>query len=243
MTPILSLLVMVETSIFALIAAQIWGTRLRRNAEDRAWDDIERHYLALPVEQPRAALPPPDIAPLEAEMTKATQQQSEPITWHADALPLPTFGGHTIGDGRVYLTEGLHRLMPVACPCCAKNAIVQQRTITHQMIACLDAIVEAGRPLTTQELIAAAKMKGGGEHGRLKHWKLVTVLKGPRYDITDLGRQFLAGDVAVPAVLMIYEDAVIGQSERTQRIHEIRARRGRGEPVRIVEAVEEMVAA
>lgn len=48
---------------------------------------------------------------------------------------------------------------------------------------------------------------------------------------------------AVPAVLMIYEDTVIGQSERTQSIHEIRARRGRGEPVRIVEAVEEMVAA
>lgn len=108
------------------------------------------------------------------------------------------------------------------CECCDRYAQVYERKIHHSMAAKLIKFYRAGAHLKWMPTSVVSSKTGPNDFTMLRHWGLIQRHQndGPNdpnaglWCITDLGVQYVLGDVKVPYVASVYNDRVLEFSER-----------------------------
>lgn len=111
------------------------------------------------------------------------------------------------------------------CPCCGKNVQLSRTTVNSDMVNMLMLLSERGH-LTPQDwaqkaVDAGYNYAGNANRAKLQHFKLAE-RRGDFWYITPHGRAFLAGNAKVPRYVETYNKQVVGQSNETMSIHEVR---------------------
>lgn len=117
----------------------------------------------------------------------------------------------TLGEARQYVAEGLRE--GTECPCCCQGARKYRWTLYSTAARALIQLYKIGgttEPVHNSQLEATGH-KGKGDVSRLSCWRLVTPVDNPTNDdrrnwwqVTELGGQFVRGEVTVPKQLWIY---------------------------------------
>lgn len=144
----------------------------------------------------------------------------------------PPGDGATVAEAKAYLRD--RWLRGAECPCCRQRVQVYRRTITAGMALALLAFLRAdGRRRQTEPaggdafdgfLHAEETFKNAvllprsarGDFTKLRYWGLIEGAEGEREDgsrrngywrLTDRGRAFARGELAVPKYVYLYNDA------------------------------------
>lgn len=117
----------------------------------------------------------------------------------------------------VDLRERLMSGKTSTCPACEQTVKLYKRKITRTMASQLRSLYDRG-PMTPKELYKAVP---GGEQlqvNKLHHWGLLilsTKTEDGKYQVTEKGRQFVRGEIAVAKILFVYNDKVEGEGGGT----------------------------
>lgn len=113
------------------------------------------------------------------------------------------------------------------CPTCGHKVTVYERKLYGRQIKTLKVLREAGS-VEYHHLPSLQPNKDGGDPAKLRFWDLIEQMPGKRIDggqpgwwrITQKGRIFLDGVLAVPASVFIADNKVVRWSERMVRVQE-----------------------
>lgn len=118
---------------------------------------------------------------------------------------------------RERLTEGAH------CPCCTQRAQVYRRSINSGMARSLITMWRVGG----KDWQHVPTTVGGQsrEEGKLRYWQLVEEATEERPDggragfwrVTEVGRQFALGSIALPRWALIYDGRLLALDGRERR--------------------------
>ena len=138
-------------------------------------------------------------------------------------IPLPNQRGWMILDAlRDEMRQDLSNGEMVTCLCCGGRSKVYSRTITGTMVEVLRLLDKAQYGLTNGQIIAATKQSGGGNVSLMLHWELVDSCRGSVWTITDRGRRFLCGEIAIPKRVLLYNNICLGFDDTEQvRAHDL----------------------
>jgi len=112
------------------------------------------------------------------------------------------------------------------CPCCGSYVKVYARRITGKMVANLSGLYylskgSKGQYFHTKDILKASQTIQTGDFPKLRFWGLVAKLetsdnvKGSGYyGITDRGMKFLKGNLKVPEKMYIFQNDVLGHSDK-----------------------------
>lgn len=99
----------------------------------------------------------------------------------------------------------------VMCPCCDKHAHYDGRHITDEMVQQLWFLSKQDRPVSSRAL----QPTGNGAwrlYALLRHWGFIVAPTSDNWSITDLGRQFLAGEVEAARKVFVYNDHKVDET-------------------------------
>ncbi len=149
---------------------------------------------------------------------------------------LPTFHGTTLEEAKTFVQLNLTN--GTVCPCCAQFAKVYKRKLYSTIAVALCLIYQHFQKnpghtwLHVQAFLIEAKRDSsimGGDVVKLRYWGLIERAAGERddgsdrigrYRITELGKQFVEGKVAVPGYVFLYNGHVLRMSEEMTTIQE-----------------------
>lgn len=92
------------------------------------------------------------------------------------------------------------------CPHCGAIQATYHRRIDHLMIRVLAKLSLCEHPLHQSKICGGPF---GNDYAKLRYWGLVSSPARGYWDITDLGRQFLRGEVSVPEVAVVKRSKLI----------------------------------
>ncbi len=149
--------------------------------------------------------------------------------------PLPTaFQGTDLDGAKAFVQTNLRD--GVTCPCCGQLCKIYKRKINSTMELALVLIYQFFKthPRADWLHVAAFLVKvkhdssiAGGDVVKLRYWGLLERAAGDRpdgsdrigrYKITDLGKQFVEGKVAVPQYVYLYNQLLLRLSEEMTTI-------------------------
>jgi hypothetical protein len=146
------------------------------------------------------------------------------------------FTGHDIEAAKIFVQTNLRD--GVNCPCCGQLAKLYRRPINATMALGLVLIYQHFKknPSHTWLHVAAYLVKvkrdstiAGGDVVKLRHWGLLERAKGERadgsdrigrYRITEIGKQFVEGRIAVPKYVYLFNQRLFRLSEEMTTIRE-----------------------
>ncbi len=115
------------------------------------------------------------------------------------------------------------------CECCGRYAQMYKRKITSTMAKQLLEFVRAGG---AKQYIHTAKVvsdrSGAGDFAKLRYWGLIMPLENDNpakktsgyWTLTHEGRSFIKGLWAVAEYIFVYDDEVIGRSDKVAFFHD-----------------------
>lgn len=126
------------------------------------------------------------------------------------------FANMTVAQAQQWLVRNVG--LGARCPCCSQMAKVYRRTINTGMARSLIAMYLHGQDRQSWVHLPTVIGRRSAEEGKLRYWKLVEERPGTRDDgghagfwrLTDLGRQFVAGQVTVPKYARVYNGKLLG---------------------------------
>lgn len=150
-------------------------------------------------------------------MTTDNTQDSPPSP---QVPPQPNLDGVTVAEARKLL---MAKMDGRRCPCCTQTVKLYRRPLTHAMARSLIEIYRYFREhpeiewVHVQNYLASVKSHGarGGDVTKLRFWNLLRRYEGRRddtsnrvglYAITDVGREFVRGNTAVPRFVYIFNN-------------------------------------
>lgn len=127
----------------------------------------------------------------------------------------------TLGHSREWLKERLWK--GARCPCCEQYARIYKRKLNKTMVKALGRVYRAtaaGRGFTHGPTVLKGSGVFGGDLGKLAYFGLVEEEAGRREDggrkgwwrVTNKGRAFIQGHLALPKYAHIYDGRVLGFS-------------------------------
>lgn len=137
----------------------------------------------------------------------------------------------TLEEAKNWLRERLHE--GERCPCCTQFAKVYKKKLNSGMVSRLVHLERMSRGdnvwISVNDLYSKTKSVSPKDFPCLKHWQLIEA-KGDTPDdgakssgywrITDLGRQFVRGEVSMKRYIYLYDNRLMKFSEETITIHE-----------------------
>ena len=143
----------------------------------------------------------------------------------------------TLADAIGWIVE--NRNDGAECPCCGQLAKVYRRSITGSMAYVLILIDRHFQtetdwlhvPTYLGRVAGGTAATRGGDWAKLVHWGLLVECDAVRddgsdragyYKITDLGKQFVRGDVRVPKYVYLYDGARMVRSASEDPVVSIR---------------------
>jgi hypothetical protein len=140
----------------------------------------------------------------------------------------------TLEEAREYVADGMMEPNGIACPCCEQRAKLYKRPLNGSMAAMLIVLshINNGNGWTYIEEWrekSGIKLNGGGDYGKLAYWNLVESMpvapeqdKGSsgQWKMTKKGFEFSAGSIKVPSHALIYNNKVMGFSDKLVGINE-----------------------
>ena len=115
------------------------------------------------------------------------------------------------------------------CPVCDRYAKIQARPINKTMAQAVAWMVRNGAPSQWIKM-SDSPFSGTNQHPTLKHWGLLEQKmndSNPKkkhvgyWRVTQKGRDFVSGKLAVPEKAVIYNDKLIEMQGPTKYIHEV----------------------
>lgn len=101
----------------------------------------------------------------------------------------------------------------VRCPCCGKEYNTLYRRNVYK--AMIDALVRLNRGF------GGIHHSSVGDFTKLKHWGLVSHDDVTGWSITDSGKNFLSGSLAIPKYVYLINNNQVGYSEQTIYVDEV----------------------
>lgn len=151
--------------------------------------------------------------------------------------PIPTsYDGTDLEGARLFVQQNLRD--GVTCPACGQLCKIYKRKINSTMALALVLIYQYFKthPRADWLHVAAFLVKvkhdssiAGGDVVKLRYWGLLERAAGERpdgsdrigrYKITDLGKQFVEGRVAVPMHVYLYNQSLLRLSEEMTTIRD-----------------------
>lgn len=146
-----------------------------------------------------------------------------------------TFTGNDLDAAKAFVQQ--HLRDGVTCPACGQFCKVYRRKLNSTMAYALCLIYTHFRLHPEHPWIHVASFLvdvkrdssvAGGDVVKLKHWGLLERAPGDgddgsdrgRYRMTDLGRKFVEGKIAVPRCVYLYNQALLRLSEEMTTIQE-----------------------
>jgi|TARA_R110000824_G_scaffold394040_1_gene593577 hypothetical protein len=129
------------------------------------------------------------------------------------------FKHQTLYEARADLEESKLAGNMSFCPCCDQHVKVYARRISYTMCRQLEMLRQLNKPLTNEQLQIKRRI---GDAGKLRYWGLIkenTDEKYKRWEITDLGRNFLLGKVAIPRTAYVFDSKCIKLDGEATYIH------------------------
>ena len=148
----------------------------------------------------------------------------------------PAFEGESLEEAKAFVQH--HLRDGVTCPCCGQLAKVYKRSINSTMALALCLIYQhfAKNPdhawVHIPQFLIQVKRDStiaGGDVVKLRYWGLLERVVGERddgsnrlghYKITEIGKQFVLGKIAVPKYVYLYNQLLLRLSEEMTTIHE-----------------------
>ena len=125
----------------------------------------------------------------------------------ADRLRLPASTPHKpLAEARIALKKKLEAGDRVTCPCCGQNARLYSRRLRPIWAKALLALNEA-MILNSLELSAVTR---SNDHQGLAWWGLIESNAKGVWRLSDAGRKFVRGEIAMPTHALIYNGAFVG---------------------------------
>jgi hypothetical protein len=149
---------------------------------------------------------------------------------------LPMFTGVTAEEAKAYVTK--HIQDGISCPTCGQFCKVYKRKLNSTMALALVLIYQFFKTHPHAEWLHIAaflvKVKhdssiAGGDAVKLRYWGLIERAHGERddgsdrvgrYRITDIGKQFVEGKIAVPRYVYLYNQLLLRLSEEMTTMRE-----------------------
>lgn len=144
------------------------------------------------------------------------------------------FTGKSVGDAKLWVQANLRH--GVTCPTCGQFAKLYRRPINSTMAYALVLIYHASRGGAGWIHVAQFLVKtkndstiAGGDVVKLRYWGLLERQKDRRedgsdrvgmYRITEVGKKFVEGKIAVPAYVYLYNQLLLRLSEEMVTITE-----------------------
>ncbi len=146
-----------------------------------------------------------------------------------EPAPVHTFQGDSLEDAKAFVQLNLPS--GASCPCCGQYARLYQRPINATMAVALILIYQHFQRhpnhawLHVSQFLVQAKRDStiaGGDVVKLRYWGLLERASGERsdgsnrvgrYRITELGKQFVEGKVAVPKYAFLFNQRLFRLSD------------------------------
>ena len=139
----------------------------------------------------------------------------------------------SLAEARDYIADGMMEAGGIACPCCEQRVKLYRRSLNSSMAAMLIALsrINNGSRWTYIEEWrekSDISINGGGDYGKLAYWNLVESMpvapeldKGSsgQWKITKKGMEFGSGNIRVPSHVLIYNNTIMGFSDKLVDIH------------------------
>lgn len=116
------------------------------------------------------------------------------------------------------------------CPCCGRHAQVYNRRIHAGMAMQLIKLYKLGgnESYVHASRLILKNVSGAADLSKAKYWALIEEMphvagrtkSSGHWRLTKLGVQFVHNEVAVPESVQVYNDTVIGASQRVARIRD-----------------------
>ncbi|MDK1290171.1 hypothetical protein [Pseudoalteromonas umbrosa] len=130
----------------------------------------------------------------------------------------------TIADAQAKMYAEFDADLKTKCPCCHAVKRAYKRALTHSMINALQLVQMHTQHCVVREFHLETILKDAtchsgtrGDAAKLRYWGLIE--RGKRgngyYHLTEKGNQFLAGELAVPTHVTVYENQVLAHSDST----------------------------
>jgi hypothetical protein len=148
----------------------------------------------------------------------------------------PVFAGTSLEDAKAFVQQNLRD--GVTCPACGQLCKVYKRKLNSTMALALVMIYQHFKqnPHHTWLHVAAFLVKvkrdssiAGGDVVKLRYWGLLERAPGERddgsdrvgrYRITEVGKQFVEGKIAVPRYVYLYNQLLLRLSEEMTTVQE-----------------------
>ena len=101
------------------------------------------------------------------------------------------------------------------CAVCGGTIHVAQRRLRLAHVLALRHISDLGGIATSAQMKTMASGAAPNDYSYLKHWGLLSQVERGEWRLTGLGRRFLAGEVDVPAFLLLENNEVRGRSQES----------------------------
>jgi len=145
-------------------------------------------------------------------------------------------------DQNTFLNEGiifvqLNKKDGCICPCCGRVCKVYKRSITGTMLKSFSNLnditygdfIFSGDKKTYFHVSEFAYKHKIAEIAKLALWDFIEPLRNEdtakrcsgKWRITEKGKQFLKGSLSVPKYMHVYNDQVVGQSDKTVRAEDV----------------------
>lgn len=121
----------------------------------------------------------------------------------------------TIADARRQFNRSLRRNGYAECEICESVHKTYQRKLSSRTINCLHLIAKSKDGMTTKQLVNQLRAKAGREQHWLKYWGLATYGTDKKWRITEKGREFIKGKIAIPRYAYVRHGVVTGYSTET----------------------------
>jgi hypothetical protein len=125
--------------------------------------------------------------------------------WHR------SFDKLTVSETREQIEKLAHTHKGTTCPCCTRNVKVHRRNLHATMLKALTALAQKNEPVRSM-----FKFSGAGDDAKLEHWGLIEEVTRHHWQITQKGRDFLAGRIKVPRTILVYKKDFLGYESEAE---------------------------
>ena len=108
--------------------------------------------------------------------------------------------------------------MSEVCECCGASMVVYKHKLNHHLIKGLIVLESLGGVATFKDICANLTYSQRNNFQKLQHFGLATGAKRGDWSITDLGREFLSGNVSLPLRVLTYRNKFLKNDEKAPMV-------------------------